>query len=443
MTEVSKKQVAIIGAGPAGLFAAQALAARGYGVALFNRDIKPGGLAEYGIFLDKHKMKDGLRSQFKQIVDLENINYYGNVAIGLKGCIGISELLGWGFSAVLVACGAQGTKTLNLPGESLQGVYSAKDLVFHYNRLPPYSLNSYPIGKKVAIVGGGNVMTDIAHYLINYRDVQEITVIIRRGPAEVKFDKKEMLPIIGYLDLVDFDAEIKRISPMMVSIKQDPLEAKSHILAALEKACPKEHNCKLLLRFLYSPKEVTGDQKDTVCGLTLEENTLEIKEDVVVSRGLGNILQMQVDNVIFAIGDRATDDLGLPMDHTEIRKAVQPEYPIEGVTYEVGDEINGSPLKGLFFAGWARNPSTGLVGAARKDGINAASAITNYLESLKVVTEVTGIEIQNHLNSSGCRFVLKENLRLLEVEEKKQAEVLGVEEYKFSKNEEMLNVMKI
>ncbi|KAF0110522.1 MAG: hypothetical protein FD147_1578 [Chloroflexi bacterium] len=443
MTQTANMQVAIIGAGPAGLFAAQALAVRGYNIAIFNRDIKPGGLAEYGIFLDKHKMKEGLRSQFRQILALDNVNYFGNITIGQYGCVGISDLLGWGFSAVLVACGAQGTKTLNMPGENLKGVYHAKDLVFHYNRLPPYSLQAYPIGKKVAIVGAGNVMTDIAHYLIKHRNVAEITVIVRRGPAEVKFDKKELLPIISYLDQADFNSEIERISARMIAIGQNPEDAKNHILEALGKACPKEKDTRLFLRFLYSPKEVIGDSTDSVSSLKLEENTLEIKEGVVVARGLENSIQMKVDNVIFAIGDRVTTDLGLPMKQNEIRKTEKPKYPVEGESFEVGDSLTGEPVKGIFVAGWSRNASTGLVGIARKDGVSAASAIAEHLVSLDAITGVSLNDIQRRLSLSACDIVTKENLKVLETEEKRQAEIKGVEEYKFSTNEEMLQVIGI
>ena len=74
--------VAVIGAGPAGLFAARELARAGVKVVLFNRDIKPGGLAEYGIYPDKFSMKDALRSQFRQVLDTPEIKYYGNMSIG-------------------------------------------------------------------------------------------------------------------------------------------------------------------------------------------------------------------------------------------------------------------------------------------------------------------------------------------------------------------------
>src|SRR5512142_1781433 len=121
--------VAIIGAGPAGLYAAKQLTGEGVRVVLFNRDIKPGGLAEYGIYPDKHKMKEGLRNQFRQILASPLLDYYGNVTVGEQGDLTLDDLREAGFQALLVTAGAQGTKWLGLPGEDLTGVYHAKDLV--------------------------------------------------------------------------------------------------------------------------------------------------------------------------------------------------------------------------------------------------------------------------------------------------------------------------
>jgi ferredoxin/flavodoxin---NADP+ reductase len=84
--------VAIIGAGPAGLFAARELAEKGIRVALFNRDIKPGGLAEYGIYPEKLRMKEGLRKQFRTILANENIAYFRNIFIGKEGDISLDQL---------------------------------------------------------------------------------------------------------------------------------------------------------------------------------------------------------------------------------------------------------------------------------------------------------------------------------------------------------------
>jgi ferredoxin--NADP+ reductase len=223
---------AVIGAGPAGLYAARNLASQGVYVVLINRDIKPGGLAEYGIYHSKHKMKSGLRKQFRRILEAPNIEYYGNLVVGQKGDLTLKELAALGFQAVIVTVGAQGTKWLGLPGEELLGVYHAKDIVYHYNRLPPFSQMQFAIGKHVALIGVGNVMLDIARWLIRDLKVPQVTAVARRGPAEVKFTKKEMESIAHNLDLAALDDEIERVAPRMKAVGQDPVEAKEFILSA-------------------------------------------------------------------------------------------------------------------------------------------------------------------------------------------------------------------
>ena len=84
--------VAVIGAGPAGLFASRLLASNDVHVVLLNRDIIPGGLAEYGIYYDKYRMKEGLRRQFQQILELPLIDYFGNIKVGENADFSISNL---------------------------------------------------------------------------------------------------------------------------------------------------------------------------------------------------------------------------------------------------------------------------------------------------------------------------------------------------------------
>jgi ferredoxin--NADP+ reductase len=435
-------QVAVIGAGPAGLFAAEALAGKGFGVALFNRDIKPGGLAEYGIFPDKLKLKNGLRNQFKTILQSENIVYLGNIHVSVNTCLAVQTLFEWGFNAILITCGAQGTKSLNLPGEKLDGVIHAKDLVYCYNQLPPFASRNNKFGNRVAIVGGGNVMADVAHFLIKYTAVEEITAIIRRGPAEVKFDKKEMVPIIAYLDHVEFDKEMARVSDEMRKIGQEPQAAIESILAAVPAACPKEREARLYFRFLSSPRQILADEAhQKVIGLELEENQLLQAEDDVKAKGTGMVFNLQCDNVIFAIGDRVLDELGLPMNKSEFSKARTPLFPINGQTFEIEDPGSGQNIPGIFIAGWLRNPSTGLVGTARKDGVYAAEAVGQYLAQKKELTGIDRDLLIRKLKSQGCMVVTKDLLPLLQEEEKIQAEKAGLEDYKFSTNEEMLRIL--
>ena len=176
--------VFVVGAGPAGMFAAQKLAQAGHETIILNRDIKPGGLAEYGIYPLIDKMKIGLRKQFAKVLALPNVHYFGHVPVGSNSPITINDLRGFCPSALVFAVGAQGTKNLGLPGEELRGVYSAKDFVYYYNQLPPFASQDFSVGKRVVIVGMGNVMVDIARWLMvdsPKRCVEEVIVIARRG----------------------------------------------------------------------------------------------------------------------------------------------------------------------------------------------------------------------------------------------------------------------
>src|SRR6516225_2267788 len=121
------------------MFAAQKIAQGGHEVVIFNRDIKPGGLAEYGIYPTKDKMKIGLRKQFAKVLSLPNVHYAGHVAVSDESVLTIPELIDFSPAAMVFAVGAQGTKKLGLPGESARGVYAAKDFVYYYNQLPPFA----------------------------------------------------------------------------------------------------------------------------------------------------------------------------------------------------------------------------------------------------------------------------------------------------------------
>ena len=137
------KGVFVIGAGPAGMFAARQVALAGYDVFIFNRDVKPGGLAEYGIYPTKDKMKFGLRKQFSQVLALPNVHYFGHVQVGEEYDLTIEELEAMQPAAIIFACGAQGAGKLGLAGDQAKGIYAAKDFVYHYNQLPPYASQDF------------------------------------------------------------------------------------------------------------------------------------------------------------------------------------------------------------------------------------------------------------------------------------------------------------
>lgn len=436
--------IAVIGAGPAGLYAARILAEQGALVVLFNRDIKPGGLAEYGIYFDKVKMKEGLRKQFQQILNLPSVHYFGNVVIGKEGDISLDEIRSMGFDAVLVTAGAQGTKWLGIPGENIpKGVYHAKDIVYHYNKLPPFSQKEIYIGRRVAVVGVGNVMTDIAHWLIRTKKVDEVIAVARRGPAEVKFDKKEMEYIIANLDLDALDEEIRRAKPIMLAVGQDPDEAKANILAALPKAVPPVSKTRFRFDFLAAPTRILGEDKGYVTGLEIEDTTLVKVNNDTRAKLLGSRRNLYVDTVIFCIGDKVDERFGLPVQWNEFVKNPNPQFPVDDISYEAFDPDAGKPIEGVFIAGWSREASSGLVGVARKDGERCAKAVAQFLETIKPKDDPTAIlqKVQSQLQSLNKPIVTQSHLPLLTAAEKAKAAELGVEDFKFATNDEMLQVM--
>jgi len=432
--------VAVVGAGPAGLFGARELANQGVHVVLFNRDIKPGGLAEYGIYPTKYTMKSGLRKQFRQVLEHPGIDYYGNISIGAQGDLSLDDLKKFGFQAILVTVGAQGAKWLGLPGENLEGVYQAKDVVYFYNKLPLNSQKVYRFGKRCAIVGAGNVMVDIARYMIRQEQIDEVIAVVRRGPAEVKFDKKEMEYVIANLDQDALDKEIERVRPIMEAVNQDPEAARATILEALPKAYEKVSDTRFRFEFLSSPVQMLGEN-GLLTQLEVEDTTLSLKEDGdTKARSTGNKRLIDVETVIFAIGDKVDEAFGLPTQWNEFVKNENPVYPIEGISYEAFDPQKNKPFEGIFVGGWSRKASDGLVGYARKDGINASKAVWAYLQTkqpddspLKTVTaKIKGLEKP---------AVTKEDIRRLEAVEEVEAKKLGLEEFKFSTNEDMLRAM--
>ena len=429
----SKFFVAVIGAGPAGLFGARELANLGARVVLFNRDIKPGGLAEYGIYPNKHIMKNGLRKQFRQIMDLPNLDYYGNVTIGAQGDFTLDDLRGMGFQAILVTAGAQGTKWLGLPGEDLEGVYHAKDVVYFYNNLPPYTQKSFLFGKRCAVIGAGNVMLDITHYLARELKVDEVVAVVRRGPAEVKFDKKEMEYVVANLDQAGLDAEIARVTPIMDAVHQDPAAARAAILEALPKALPKVSDTRFRFEFLASPVQMIGDENGRVKHVELEDNILVEANGDTKAKSTGHKRLLDVETVIFAIGDKVDDTFGLPVEWNEFVKNQSPRFPIDGISYE-------SPYDDVFVGGWSRQASSGLVGYARKDGTNAAKAVWQFLQTQKTVEPNIEV-VAERVKKLGKPIVVKEDVKKLEAIELAEAQKQGLEAFKFSTNDEMLQVM--
>ena len=432
--------VAVIGAGPAGLFAARALAAQGARVLLLNRDVKPGGLAEYGIFLDKYKMKSGLRRQFQKILTDPRVTYLGNVTVANGGSLTVGELRELGFDALVFAIGAQGTKYLGIEGERLPGVYHAKDLVYHYNRLPPFSEQSFLIGRRVAIVGVGNVMVDIANYCVHFTDCDAVIAVARRGPFEKAYDDREFEDVEDAFDRDLYRQEIARIRPRLEAAGQDPDE----LLRALGQRPEPETRtrARLSFRFLASSRRVL-EEGGRVTGLEIEETRLERKGDRISAVGTGETSVIPADTVVFAVGDRVDPAAGLP--YKDGLYLTVPGDDAAGA-YQVWDPETQRPMDDVYVVGWARRASDGVVGRARLDAETGIKHVVARLatkpprpgaEAERVVASVTDM-----LKARGVPAVPYADVARIEAVERDRARTLGVEEFKFASNREMLDVLR-
>jgi ferredoxin/flavodoxin---NADP+ reductase len=435
------KTVFVVGAGPAGMFAAQKIAQGGHEVIILNRDIKPGGLAEYGIYPTKDKMKVGLRKQFAKVLSLPNVHYFGHVPVSSQNPVSITDLQQFGPSAIVFAVGAQGTKKLGLPGEQVGGVYAAKDFVYSYNLLPPFTSRDFSTGKRVAIVGMGNVMVDIARWLLidsPVKTAEEVIVVARRGPFEAKFDQKEFDYIEEFLDRKAFDEELRRIQPQLSAIGQNVsklAEETFPVLATPASEHP-EGKARLRFRFLCSPQAIHADSGNRIDRLTVAENVLFERDGSIACKATDKSADLDVDTMIFAIGDVADPAVGLPY-HRDSYVINPDQSDPKRAAYELYDPQGSRVLDGMYAVGWARKASDGLVGIARHDAEVGAVHVLKYLETAPE-SKIGAAEVQRFLEGKGLRVVNKADLESLARAEEKEAQKRGVLWFKFAEDNAML-----
>ncbi|MBS1809794.1 MAG: FAD-dependent oxidoreductase [Acidobacteria bacterium] len=441
--------VVVIGAGPAGIYGARKLAEAGHEVLLLNRDIKPGGLAEYGIYFNKYRMKEGIRAQFRKILSDPHIQYLGNVRIGNVRIGHLAEVTldelraTLNPSAIVVAAGAQGTKFLGIPGEQLPGVYHAKDLVYHYNELPPFSQQHFQIGQRVAIVGIGNVMVDIAHWLTHEKKVAEVIAVARRGPAQRAYTDQEIKSIAANIDTADLRAEIERVRARLGTDSEN-VEAIYQLLTKHIHEVSKDGDSptQVKFRFLSSPVEILHDADGHPRALRVENTELVPKGEDFSARGLGTFTEIEADTIIFAVGDSVDFSLGLPCGKGGYATNPNPDAEHPGTeAYEVFDPESDHVIPGTFVIGWSRQASDGLVGKARQDGERGVAVVNHYLETVAPQTdEATGariVKLIEALQTRGVRPVTYAEVQRLEAIEKEIAAQRGLEYFRFATNEAM------
>jgi len=220
--------------------------------------------------------------------------------------------------------------------------------------------------------------------------------------------------------------------------------AKDFILSALEKAQEPVSASRFTFEFLASPSRIIGGERGEVRGLEVEDTELIPKNGDTKANRLGTKRILPVDTVVFCIGDKVDDEFGLPVRWNEFVKSVDPRYPIQDNSYEAYDPEAEKPVERVFVAGWSREASSGLVGVARKDGENGAQAVLQYLAGQPPQQDLAKNleEFRLRLANLDKHVVTKDEWEQLEAHEQSEADKLGLDEFKYASNEEMLAVIE-
>ena len=438
--------IIVVGAGPAGLAVSGALAKAGHEVIILNRDIKFGGLAEYGIFPAKLKLRGGLKKQYWDMLERPNIHYFGNISVGQDRDLTVEDVRALGASAVVFTVGAQGTKAIGVEGESAKGVYHAKDVVYHFNRLPGFGDRPFEMGKHVAVIGAGDVMVDIAHWLIRYKKVERVTAIVRRGPVERKYNPKEIRAVCANMDIDGIKAEFERIKDRMAAVGQNADDVFNGLTDEFTKCEPKVSETKMGFRFLASPKRILVDEHNRMRGLEMEDNKLGPKGTDTAAVGLKQYYEFPCDAVVFAVGDKVDETVGLPYKGgLFVTNPNKTENDPDDALFQAYDETAGKVVEGVFLAGWSRKASEGLVGVAKRDGDWCAEVVERYLEK-KVSGNTASVvleKLRGVLDARKSRPVDIKELRVLEAAEcahPGESECIG--EFKYASNQDMIAMIE-
>ncbi|WP_152361515.1 FAD-dependent oxidoreductase [Microlunatus speluncae] len=403
-------RVAVVGAGPAGIYAAAALAGAGprVSVDLFDRLPTPYGLVRYGTAPDHPRIKEVVVA-LRQALAAPGIRFFGNVDYGAD--LKLAELREL-YHAVIFATGATGDRRLEVPGIDLPGSYGAADFVSWYNGHPD-APRTWPLdAAELAVIGAGNVALDVARMLAKPAAEQLITEIpdnverclaanrardvhlfARRGPAEAKFTPLELRELAESPNvdvIVDPDgAELTAADELLIK-KSRQRRTVTRILRDWVGRPATGAPRRLHLHFRAAPVAVLGG--DRVIGLRTERTE---SDSTGMIFGTGEFTDRPVQAVYRAIGYRSTPIAGLPFDQ---RGGVIPN--LAGRVVDLGGEI----IPGIHVTGWVKRGPVGLIGHTKSDAAETIAGVLAELDQLPRSSVIETAEIGELLRSKHVDF---------------------------------------
>ncbi len=379
-------KVAIVGAGPAGYFAALALnnlqsEELQFSIDMIERLPTPWGLVRSGVAPDHPKIKT-VAKVFEKVANEQNFRLFANVELGTDVTI---EQLKEMYDAVVIATGSALGKRLGIPGEDLPGSMSAAAFVPWYNSHPDFKDEEIDLSCESAVViGAGNVAMDVArmlalepseldptdtadHAIAAFKEsaVRNVVISARRGPEHAAFTSPELreLPKLEHTNVIieksDIEAALSRVG-------EDPeKDVKSNLDAMLliAEQEPTNHARTMKFQFLATPIEIKGANR--------------VEEVVFKRTGTEETFSVKCGLVITAIGYEAAS--------------------LEGIPYEKGKVVNvdGRVQENLYVVGWAKRGPSGVIGTNKSDAADVMKLLAEDLKEPKNAGDVSEIIAHN------------------------------------------------
>ena len=416
-TESNPFRIAIVGSGPSGFYAAEALLRRPHvRIDMFDRLPTPFGLVRGGVAPDHPKIKQ-VCLVYDKIARSSGFAFLGNVTIGKD--LSIAQLRD-AYHAVVIACGAPGDQRLGIPGEGLPGSHTATEFVGWYNGHPDYQDHKFDLSHHTAVViGQGNVAADVARILATPVDclrptdiceaavealarscVRNIHIIGRRGPVQAKFTSVELKELGKVRDCVALcDAADLHLNPTSIEELTDIHADESRKNVETFRAFASSANAtapaarRLHFRFLETPISINGG--GGVSSVTLAKNTLVGQKFEQAAVAGPSLLELPCGLVFRSVGSRGMALPGVGFDECS---GIIPNA--KGRCLDAG-----KPVPGLYVTGWIKRGPTGLIGTNRADSVETVASIFEDMAALDPAPRPGAAGLRAVMSADGARVI--------------------------------------